>query len=251
MKYLRKFNEELKPETYINAAKGLKRLGHGNRANELEKWSNDVKAREIDLKKKETIDKYSKFGVFRINISGDIGNFYIRLTNLLSDNEDNFDYWSNNSSEGESNFWHIFSFDLIPVDDYSFNLLKSNGFYINDYGVAGGMSIHHVAISKPGETPFSNGEWDLDAKGIKNTFYVDTEEIDLYFENRVEAIKYKNLLADLFEGKIEMGESSDKPGGIKEDMIDFYCNRKGADIDLFDDIAKNIRTMSVNKLYKD
>ena len=80
MKYLKKFNEELNPQTYKNAARELKKilkekpaLGKAikaeERANKLELHSKEVlNIKDLESWKKE-VEQFSKYGEFNIEIS--------------------------------------------------------------------------------------------------------------------------------------------------------------------------------------
>jgi hypothetical protein len=48
MKYLKKFNEELRPQTYMSAARKLDKLGHTDRANALKDWAKETEKRRDD-----------------------------------------------------------------------------------------------------------------------------------------------------------------------------------------------------------
>ena len=56
MKYLRKFNEELKSSTYKLASNKLKGMGHIRRSSELEKWSEEVANKEKDARELESFN---------------------------------------------------------------------------------------------------------------------------------------------------------------------------------------------------
>ena len=71
MKYLKKFNEELKPLTYRNAARKLKKMGHSDRASELEDWSVKKEGDINYIKWQKSIEEYAKFGTFKLNIELD------------------------------------------------------------------------------------------------------------------------------------------------------------------------------------
>ena len=80
MKYLKKFNEELKSQTYKRAARKLKQimkekptLGKGigaeERANKLELHAKNVERREEMSRWKESVETFSKYGEFNIELS--------------------------------------------------------------------------------------------------------------------------------------------------------------------------------------
>ena len=67
MRYLKRFDEELKPQTYTSAAAGLNKLGHTKRANDLNVWAEVSKENEANKKMAAMVDMYSKHGVFNID----------------------------------------------------------------------------------------------------------------------------------------------------------------------------------------
>ena len=60
MKYIKLFNEELNPSTYVNAAVKLKGYNHYDRAHNLEDWARELKSREHNKKVKDLRDKLSE-----------------------------------------------------------------------------------------------------------------------------------------------------------------------------------------------
>ena len=80
MKYLKKFNEELKAQTYKSAARKLKKIlkekpalgkaiGAEERANKLELYSKDVQERQDIEAWKREVEEFSKYGEFNIEMS--------------------------------------------------------------------------------------------------------------------------------------------------------------------------------------
>ena len=70
MRYL-KYNEELKPATYKNAADKLTRLGHPNRANKLQQHSTEITNKNAIADWQKHVDTYSKYGKIRVLIEKD------------------------------------------------------------------------------------------------------------------------------------------------------------------------------------
>jgi hypothetical protein len=68
MKYLKKFNEELRPQTYMSAARKLDKLGHHDRANALKDWAKETEKKEEMIKWQDRIQDYSPFGTFKMTI---------------------------------------------------------------------------------------------------------------------------------------------------------------------------------------
>ena len=53
MKYLKRFNEELRPQTYMSAARKLDKLGHHDRSKDLKDWG-------LEMESREEMDKWRK-----------------------------------------------------------------------------------------------------------------------------------------------------------------------------------------------
>jgi len=80
MKYLKKFNEELKAQTYKSAARKLKKIlkekpalgkaiGAEERANKLELYSKEVQEKQDIENWKKEVEEFSKYGDFNIEMS--------------------------------------------------------------------------------------------------------------------------------------------------------------------------------------
>lgn len=69
MKYLKRFNEELNPQTYRNAARKLKKMGHEGRADSLNQWADKVEQTGEIKKWEDNLPKYSEFGIFKLKIT--------------------------------------------------------------------------------------------------------------------------------------------------------------------------------------
>ena len=68
MKYLKRFNEELKPSTYISASRKLAKIGHTDRAEELKAWAGETEKKEEMVKWKQQLQNYSPFGIYKMNV---------------------------------------------------------------------------------------------------------------------------------------------------------------------------------------
>ena len=81
MRYLRKYNEELKADTYKSAADKLTKMGHVKRPEELMKWHVVAKEKEKNEAKRKAIEEASELGVYKmvINNRGEkfTGDFYV------------------------------------------------------------------------------------------------------------------------------------------------------------------------------
>lgn len=114
MKYLKSIFEELNPNTYISAAKKLRKINHKQRADELTNWA------EIS-KWKQNIEAFSKFGEIEVLVEGKLGRFYVFLTlDILSLEDSLLDV----EDTGSGYLW--FPIGLIPKDNESLEICKQN-----------------------------------------------------------------------------------------------------------------------------
>jgi hypothetical protein len=140
MKYLKKFNEELKSTTYKSAADKLS-YRHSARSKALSDFS-DVRLKEEQEEEKrialenerikkekeykewqDEIKRYSPFGLFTFRISPDNGpafeeDFYLMVT-----------HWYDEGHYGEieqnNQTWLNFDFHLVPKDIETYNKVRS------------------------------------------------------------------------------------------------------------------------------
>ena len=85
MKHLKKFNEELKPSTYLSASRKLKKLGHERRSKELEIWGKEAENKVSMEKWENNIKTFSPYGKATIKFmskKSEIfrGDFYLIFT---------------------------------------------------------------------------------------------------------------------------------------------------------------------------
>lgn len=145
MKYLKSFNEELSPRSYMSAAHKLGKMGHSKRADALKDWARETEGRESIISWKKKVEEYSEFGSVKLDFYPDgpnngvpnfSGDFYLCFT---------FDEYGieeaieENKEKSDSDFEIPISFSIgiIPVDEE--NLKKcikclpdpdfSNGFF--------------------------------------------------------------------------------------------------------------------------
>ena len=78
-----------------------------------------------------------------------------------------------------------------------------------------------------------------------------SEFSEVYFANRREAIKFRNLLVDLFEGDIDYIQPNGKD--FKEDIIETWCEHDERPVELseLEDFIDKLRTTRLNTLYRD
>ena len=78
-----------------------------------------------------------------------------------------------------------------------------------------------------------------------------SEFSEVYFSNRREAIKFRNLLVDLFEGDIDYIQPNGED--FKEDIIETWCEHEERPVELseLEDFIDKLRVVRLNSLYRD
>ena len=238
MKYLKKFNEELKPSTYFSASRKLAKIGHLDRSKDLKDWGLEMESREEMGKWRKNIEKYSPFGVFKMTIKNDdgetiTGDFYLDI---------NFDDMAF-LDEPENGI--TFFLGLIPTSEELINKYKE---LCQDFDFGNGFfwgKIFHIEYNivdqKVELTKWDFDDYDSDMNG------------KITFADRASANKFKNLL-------IKMTTDSDLryPSGYTDHVEVWdkltasilgeasFASDYGFELE---DIAKYIRTISPNLLY--
>jgi hypothetical protein len=238
MKYLKKFNEELKPSTYFSASRKLAKIGHLDRSKDLKDWGLEMESREEMDKWRKNIEKYSPFGVFKMTIKNDdgetiTGDFYLDI---------NFDDMAF-LDEPENGI--TFFLGLIPTSEELINKYKE---LCQDFDFGNGFfwgKIFHIEYNivdqKVELTKWDFDDYDSDMNG------------KITFADRASANKFKNLL-------IKMTTDSDLryPSGYTDHVEVWdkltasilgeasFASDYGFELE---DIAKYIRTISPNLLY--
>jgi hypothetical protein len=238
MKYLKRFNEELKPSTYFSASRKLAKIGHWDRSKDLKDWGLEMESREEMDKWRKNIEKYSPFGVFKMTIKNDdgetiTGDFYLDI---------NFDDMAF-LDEPENGI--TFFLGLIPTSEELINKYKE---LCQDFDFGNGFfwgKIFHIEYNivdqKVELTKWDFDDYDSDMNG------------KITFADRASANKFKNLL-------IKMTTDSDLryPSGYTDHVEVWdkltasilgeasFASDYGFELE---DIAKYIRTISPNLLY--
>lgn len=271
MKYLKRFNEELKPETYISAADKLSKFGHKKRPEELRNWATEVKKRETDIKRKNHLEEAKKLGVFEMYVKSGInnfsGNFYIDLM------------WNNDKYELEKRIsgfredggalWLDFDFGLIPADEETNNMMFENldkylqphdsyplTWWVNklwiNISVQSGWQETEKLIKFYQDNSLGENitEEELIPSG---SFYLSddiNESTELKFKGRKNAIKFIKVFKDILDSNIIYKESPSNPGGMKEKILEYLVD-EGFDFEEYLRIPKSLSLTRLNKLYID
>lgn len=266
MKYLKKFNEELKPSTYKSAADKLMKIGHVRRSSVLSDYSDKVKT-DLDLEiKNKTLNNLKEFGYFKMNFIESIhgkskdktvimtGNFYIDISGLDSYNfKDNYSD-SVYSLDGSKLVSHdvIMNFELgfIPADAETYK-------EFNELEIVDREKVYRSLYWNMnfGISVIGKGEEEINPNGY---YYFDGNDRDLFeFNDRREASRFRKLLSDALLGNNQWGRS-DYSESLKDSILSVFSEEKYNSLpkDIFNEesykkISNSIRSLSLNKLYSE
>lgn len=286
MKHIKNISE-LKSSTYQSAADQLKRKGHIRRVSNLEDWAGKRKEEELEVVRKEMIDRIKSIGKFKIYIEEDIlADFYIHFEFDESGFRNRFEEWI----DGQIDSLYIDLYiGIIPVLEseedkksfynsyfYANRYTKNSNEYYKSVGLTqiGEMQIH--LGSMPHKTEYFPGgigndvddEIDFDRLydiwrvnqyderiphpvDPKGSIYIDNWfDIKWSLDSRREAVKFRKALIDIFKGNVEYDDNPNKPGGLKSEVMDFLIPDY-IEFDYFIEWIDSLNSINVNRLYKD
>ena len=196
MKYLKRFNEELKPSTYMSAAKKLTAIGHTDRANTLKDWSEQTEKREDMAKWKERLQEYSPFGTYKVNVVNPeteekfTADFALDINFDELSFEDSFEWEKEKDPNNVSGVNIFFFVGLIPTSEEVIRKCEEimpesefgNGMF---WGMSCGIDFK-----------VQNGQVILDKFTLED--YDENLSGNVSFADRSSANKFKNLLKSIF-----------------------------------------------------
>ena len=241
MKHLKRFNEELSPNTYRRAARKI--TNDPIRVTALRDWADEVENKGNIQKWKSNIQEFSPFGIFKMNIVSPSGDDNL-TTDFALDLTFDADSFSDSYEEGEDGSFSFFGGiiplndldkkrcdDVLAVDDFG------NGFY---WALWVGVSY----IIENGMVIIKNFE-------LSN---YDSGFGDISFADRTSANKFKNLMIKIFSDR-----GLNYPSGYtdadtifdKLEQTILMENSMSSDYGFkLEDVAEFIKTISPNTLYK-
>lgn len=240
MKYLKRFNEELKSSTYMSASRKLKKMGHHDRAEELKDWAIETERKEEMVKWERNLNIYKPFGTFKMNIKNPetgeafIGEFYLDI-------HLDCDAFSDYPEGGFTHFIGITPTSKETIDKCNKMMPDAemgNGFYWSNV-----FTLNYEIVNDKVEfTKFELDNYDEYLSG------------EVSFADRASANKFKNLMIKIYSDP-KLGY----PSGYT-DVTDMYeklslCilseNSFSSDYGFeLENIAEYIKTISPNLLYK-
>lgn len=285
MRYLKRFNEELKATTYRSAGDKFTKIGHKRRGAELLDYATQVELREKSQKLSQAQSVNKEFGLFDITMTRGYGSnkkdvfsgkFYLQMcleSDWFKDQRNDWLYEGMDWSMGIA-----MEFAIIPADDETLKMLETS---------EDGDIVYFRNNSMWGDYRYwTNRLWlTLCDKGGIPLFragaggFEDRDSFTFYFNSRAEAMKFRNLLANTLEGKANWGSWNERTiaDQLKEVIIldeedwrkklmDNYLPGREDEYDLTnpDTWPKNpftedtykgavdaVKRMSVNGLYRD
>jgi hypothetical protein len=255
MRYLRKYNEELKSDTYKSAADKLTKMGHVKRPEDLMKWHLVAKEKEKDEAKRKAIEESSELGTYKMTLNGRgdnkfTGDFYV----YFYWNNDMFDeHYEEWKSFANSSLWLQFDFGVLPASEESKEFIdnvldKEIGLTYDGKCYLGCFGLN---LSQGGNSMDENDKPTYAFKPDSGFYFEQYDSIEWYMADRASAQKFKKMLYDVFEGNIIWRETPELPGGIKEQILDFLCSDMDHTLEEFEEFIESIKRISVNKIYKD
>ena len=254
MRYLRKYNEELKSDTYKSAADKLTKMGHVKRPEELMKWHAIAKEKEKEEVKRKAIEEASKLGTYKMTLdSGDgkfTGDFYIYFywdNDIFDDNYEDWKRFDNTS------LWLSFPIAVLPASEESKEFVqnvldKEIGLNYDGRCFLGCFGLN---LTQGGNSMDENDRPTYVLKPNSGFYWEEYHNIDWYMADRGSAQKFKKMLYDIFEGNIIWRETPKLPGGVKEQILDFLCSDMNHTLEEFEEFIESLKRISVNKIYKD
>lgn len=166
MKYLKKFNEELRPQTYRNAARKLLKQSPFNkeRAEDLNVWADKREVIEDSATWEKMKAETSKFGTYKLNVENDgesfVGNFHPYIT---FERDGFVDEYEDNKEHGEDFDMGLYFFlgsvpadqetldkciNTMPEPDFGNGFFWTNNIGIQLYFESGSVKINDVKIDE-------------------------------------------------------------------------------------------------------
>ncbi len=205
MKYLKRFNEELKVSTYKSAADKLTKMGHKRRGAQMLDYATQREKEEERKRLQETIDEMSRFEPFNLILKGNgerIGKFHIMPSAEISWFTDTLNDWL---WDGMNYSLSIpFEFGIIAADEETEETFKDWNWSPEKYdGVSWPSRMYFSAINT--NSP-SFDSWDRDV---------------FYFATRADAMRFKKMLVDLLEDKNDWYFKRWNPDGVVNTIKEF------------------------------
>lgn len=252
MKYLKRFNEELKSSTYNSASRKLTKLGHTDRAAELKNWAQETERREEMIKWKERLQAYSPFGIYKMNVvnpeSGEkfTADFALDVNFDADSFADNFEYEKQKDPDNINDVSLSFFIGLIPTSE---ELIKKCEEVMPESEFGNGM---FWAMFCGVDFKVENAQVVIEKFAIDN--YDENLSGEISFADRASANKFKTLLKKIFTSpELNYPSGYTDANSLYEKLEQVILVQQGFSADYgFDlkSVADFINTISPNEMYK-
>lgn len=252
MKYLKKFNEELRPRTYLSAAKKLTAIGHTDRAKKLKDWAEETEKREEVQKWKDNLQDYALFGTYKMNIVNPeteeklTADFYLDLSFDELAFEDNFEYEKEKDPNNIKDVSMFFFIGLIPTSEETLRKCMEimpepefgNGMF---WGMSCGIDFK-----------VEKGQVVLEKFALDD--YDDSLSGNVSFTDRASAGKFKTLLKNIFSNpELNYPSGYTDVEYMYQKLEQVICIQQGFSSEYgfeLKDVADFINQQSPNTMYK-
>jgi hypothetical protein len=248
-------NEELSPSTYLSAADKLKKMGHTRRPEILTAYAKEIEQREKDAIKKRVFEEAKKLGEFQLKLErgGEVkfANCYLSLLFCSDYYKESLAEWLDSD---RNSIWLQILQGVHPVGEEDAENLE---WYFGD-SISGYTNLRNGIIwLQDIYINLTNSDY-ISVEGqklpMRPTDFISiegSEFSEVYFANRREAIKFKNLIVGLFEGDIEYIQPNGKD--FKEEILEELCENDERPVELseFEELIDKLRVTRLNNLYRD
>lgn len=285
MKYLKRFNEELKASTYKSAGDKFTKMGHTRRGGELLDYAQQVELKEKSQKLLQAQDENKEYGLFDITVATGYGSnkkdlfsgkFYLQMcleSDWFKDQRADWLYEGMDWSLGLA-----MEFAIIPADDETLKMLETSEEKDVEYFRNNRMWGDYKY--------WTNRLWiTICEKGGVTAYrttvggFEDSDGYEFHFNSRGEAMKFKNLLSNTLEGKSNWSSWRDRTIAYqlksvivldeeqwRKLLMDHYLPTRQDEYDItnpdgwpknpftedtYKEAVDAVKRMSVNNLYRD
>jgi hypothetical protein len=198
MRYLKRFNEELKVSTYKSAATKLTNMGHKRRGAQMLDYATQREKEEERKKLQETRDEMSRFEPFNLIIKGSderIGKFYI-MPNAETDWFSDL-LWDWIDDDMGYSIQLPFEFGIMMADEETEEIFKNWNWSPEQYDGVSYPNRMYLSVTSTNSPAFDSFDRDI-----------------FHFATRADAMRFKKMLVDLLEGKNDWYFKKWNPDGV-------------------------------------
>jgi hypothetical protein len=198
MKYLKRFNEELKVSTYKSAANKLTSMGHKRRGAEMLDYSTQREKEEERMRLQETRDEMSRFEPFNLIIKGSEekrGKFYIMPSVEIDWFKDMIYDWVGDGMEYSCSL--PFEFGIMEADEETEETFKDFNWSQEQWTGVIYPNRMYLSVTNANSPAFDSYDRDI-----------------FHFTTRADAMRFKKMFVDLLEEKNDWYFKKWNPNGV-------------------------------------